>query len=326
MACLLAFLSCWILWHTGRYGLLRLLGKLARAITRSAVVYKNTFLPKHSPHIVICFVQLESVLKSLFAMALAKLILTDFDRLTNTQIDEEEMWGLLKPLSKDSAYQRMISNITLLRTCGAITDGPYPMNAVSGFPLSAQDRVHWPELKNPVDIAGDMQNVALLIWGSPHPTASSAAPVLHGSTHKSETYKAEAFESMAWLCSGTTIMVFANKYDVEFYQPQHTKFDTKPLNRFLLCGRMFSRDYVSMASGNGMRFAVPDVDKDCLMVAMLVAPQHMKHIVYRNDAIDFGATCLSILGDMADCERAIALGIYDASLEREIYLASVESL
>ena len=79
-----------------------------------------------------------------------------------------------------------------------------------------------------------------------------------------------------------------------------------------------------MASGNGMRFAVPNVDKDCLMVAMLVAPEHMKHIMYHNNAIDFGATCLSILGDMADCERAVALGTYDASLEREIYLASIQ--
>ena len=42
---------------------------------------------------------IESVLKSLFAMALAKLILTDFDRLKDTAIDEKEMWGLLKPLS-----------------------------------------------------------------------------------------------------------------------------------------------------------------------------------------------------------------------------------
>ena len=257
-------------------------------------------------------------------MALAKLILTDFDRLKDTAIDEKEMWGLQKPLSKESAYQHMISNIALLGACGAITDGPYPMNAVSGFPLSAQDRIDWPELKNPRDIAGGIQNVKLLIWGSPHPAASSGAGVLHGSNHKSETDKAEAFESMAWLCSGTTIMVFANKYDVEFWQPQHTKFHTKPLNRFLLCGRMFSRDYVSMASGNGMRFAVPDVDKDCLMVAMLVAPEHMKHIMYHNNAIDFGATCLSILGGMADCERAVALGIYDASLEREIYLASIQ--
>ena len=99
------------------------------------------------------------------------------------------------------------------------------------------------------------------------------------------------------------------KHNVEFYQPQHTMFATKPRNRFLLCGQMYSREYVSMASGNGMRFAVPDVDKDCLMVAMLAAPEHMKHIVYRNDAIDFGAACLSILGDMTDCERAIALGI-----------------
>ena len=34
---------------------------------------------------------------------------------------------------------------------------------------------------DPADIAGDIQNVALLIWGSPHPAASSAARVLHGS-------------------------------------------------------------------------------------------------------------------------------------------------
>lgn len=243
----------------------------------------------------------ESVLKSLLAMALAKLILTDLDRLKDTQIDEKQMWGSQKPVSTESGYKRMMHNIGQLRECGAETDGHHPFNAVSGFPINEQDKIKRSELNSPADIAGGMQNVALLIWGSPHPNPSSDACDIHGSNCVSATYKAQAFWSMAWLCSGTALMVFADKYNVEFYKPQHTVFDTKPRNRFLLCGQMYSRQYVSMASGNGMRFAVPDVDKDCLMVAVLTAPKHMKHIVYRNDAIDLGATCLSILGEMADC-------------------------
>ena len=257
-------------------------------------------------------------------MALRNLVLTDFDRLIETEVDEKEMWDSQNPLSAESAYEYMRSNIALLRRCGAQTDGNQPINAVSGFVINEQDKVDRPELKNPADIVGGAQNVALLIWGSPHPNPSSSVACSHGSRCGSSDYKTQAFESMAWLCAGSVIMVFGDKYDVEFYQPQHNQFDDKPQNRFLLSGRMYSREYVSMASGNGMRFAVPDVDQDCLMVAMLVTPEHMKRIVYHNDAIDFGATCLAILNHMADHERAVALGTYDASLEREIYLASRE--
>ena len=263
------------------------------------------------------------VARKALAMALTKLILTDFDRLRDTPVDRTEMWGSLAPLSEDTAYERMVRNVALLRACFS-ADGHLPLNMVSGFPISEEDRRGLPELKSPADIAGGLQNVALLVWGSPHPNPSSSLGSIHGSASVSADYKTQAFEPMAWLSSGTSIMVFPCKYDVELYQPQHNKFDRKPQNRFLLCGRMYSREYVPMASGNGLRFAVPDVDNDHLMIAMLVPPRHLKHIAYRDGAVDFGATCLSILGEMDGAERAVSLGVYDASLEREIYLASQE--
>ena len=43
------------------------------------------------------------------------------------------------------------------------------MNAMSEFPFDEQDNVKRLELNNPADIAGGIQNVALLIWISSHP-------------------------------------------------------------------------------------------------------------------------------------------------------------
>ena len=80
-----------------------------------------------------------------------------------------------------------------------------------------------------------------------------------------------------------------------------------------------------MASGNGKRWTVPDVDKDNLMIAMLVLPKHMELTRFRDDGrIDLGATCLAIIDGMVADECAISLGCYDASLEFEVYLALEE--
>ena len=79
-------------------------------------------------------------LKNALNMALAKLILTDFDRLKDIEVDEEEVWGSQKHLSAESAYKRMLRNVAQLRECGAITDGCCPINVVSGFPINQEDK------------------------------------------------------------------------------------------------------------------------------------------------------------------------------------------
>ena len=84
---------------------------------------------------------------------------------------------------------------------------------------------------------------------------------------------------------------------------------------------MYSRAYVPMASSNGMRFTVPGAEDNDIMVAMLVSPKHMRHVVYYNDAIDVGKTCVSIMASMANDDIAVALGVYDLSLEMEMYLS-----
>ena len=82
-----------------------------------------------------------------------------------------------------------------------------------------------------------------------------------------------------------------------------------------------------MASSRGLRYTVPNSSKEEVMIAMLVAPEHMTHVVVCDGGrIDFGQTCASIMGTMADNEIAVALGCYDMSLEKEIYLATSESL
>ena len=81
-----------------------------------------------------------------------------------------------------------------------------------------------------------------------------------------------------------------------------------------------------MASVNGMRFIVPNSSQARTMISMLVAPNHMEHIVYRNESIDFGATCLAIMNAMTGDESAVALGVYDLSFEKEILLALNERL
>eukprot|EP00973_Karenia_brevis_P015259 2086245-Karenia_brevis.AAC.1 len=125
---------------------------------------------------------------------------------------------------------------------------------------------------------------------------------------------------MAWLCpTGTVIMTFPRKYRVEFYQP---RYDATATNRTLVVGQMYSRKYIPMASGNGMRFAVPGASDDIVMVAMLVQPQHCQYIVHRNDAIDVGATALAIMRSLnKSTEVGAALGVYDCSLEMELVLA-----
>ena len=244
---------------------------------------------------------------------------TDYDHLVNGTINTSETWYGQTPLTEDSAFSRMCINTKHLIACGAFSDSGMPFNRVSGFGVSADDRANDTFLKNPSDLAPN-KTLKLLMWGSPHPNASSSDCDIHGSGSISDKYKTEAFESMAWLClTGTVIMTFHRKYRVEFYQPQ---YDTTAANRTLVVGQMYSREYIPMASGNGMRFAVPNAGDDIVMVAMLVPLQHFQHIVHRNDAIDVGATALAIMRSLnKSTEFGAALGVYDCSLEMELVLA-----
>lgn len=255
---------------------------------------------------------------------MSKLILTDFGRLTDATVNKNELWGELKPISADSAYARLTSNMKKLTEHGARGESVggklvLPINRISGFPIGGDDRLKFPNLKGPGEVEGDAsKSLKLLIWGAPHPNASSSNSDIHGSMVTAADYKTQAFESMAWLCStGTVIMTFPQKYLVEFYQP----LQVNAAKRFLLCGKMFSRHYVPMASGNGMRFNVPEADAEDIVIALLLQPEYMDRVVRHGDEIDFGKTVLGILGSLSDKEYAVALGVYDASLEMELVYA-----
>ena len=81
---------------------------------------------------------------------------------------------------------------------------------------------------------------------------------------------------MAWLCPNATVMMAVpQKYLVEFYQP----LQEGATNRVLMCGKMYSRHYIPMASGNGMRFVVAGSDSDNIIIAMLMLPEHRQLLV-----------------------------------------------
>ena len=265
------------------------------------------------------------------AGALSKLYLTDLHRLMPVAVDHTESKdgdnGAIRwrPLSgTETAYARMISNVERLARMGAVTDNGLPFDQVTGFPITKKDRINMPGVRTPKEVIGATGGkVKLLMWGSPHPQPSSAVGASHGMKSKCEKGKTGAFEAMSWACDGTSIMTFSAKYNVEFLQPQHCYFEETPRNRLLMVGRMHAEEYVPMASGNGLRYTVPDADIGDTMIAMLVAPEHLPYLVFNCNGgkIHFGQTCASIIAVLKDDEFAVALGVYDLSLEMEIYLA-----
>jgi hypothetical protein len=250
-------------------------------------------------------------------MALSKLFITDFDRLKERFVDKDEKCCDATPLSEDTAYERMLANGLVMTSHGANCDGVNPINMVSGFTSQDADLTTFPDLKTPSELSpGGMKGLKFLMWGSPHPRASSDESKCHGCSSISAEYKTNAFESMAWLAPmGSVFMMFLSKFRVELYQPRHHPDAT---SRLLMCGKMFSRNYIPMASGNGMRFTIPDADIQEVMVAMLLIPEHIQHLTMVGENIDFGTTALKIIRSLAGVEFGVALGVYDLSLEMEL--------
>jgi len=243
------------------------------------------------------------------------LFLTDIAVLV-MKSDEE----LVASQGAESAHAVMLQNCRFLKSYGAqVDDNDIPYRNVSGFPKKTGD----PEaLQTPTEFVGANSSVALLLWGSPHKHPSDDGPMVHGpSSHVGNgTWKTQAFESMAWLApDGFVAMTFSSKYMVELYQPQH---DDDAHNRVLLSTRLLFRQYVPMQSSPLRR--VPITDTTNVMGAFLVPYRFMTCLDWRGDALDFGSTMLRVLTALRGTEKAVALGVYDCSLEKEIGLACAE--
>ena len=166
---------------------------------------------------------------------LSQLYLTDFDRLkARSDVDRSEMWEGRSPLSADeTAYERMVCNAKVLVDLGAQAEMGEPFNRVTGWEICDGDEERLSGLRSPASLqGGDPNKLQLLFWGSPHPNASANWSETYGPSPDSQ-YKCEAFESMAWKCSGTVMMTFPAKYNVEFLQPLHHFFDERPADRIL---------------------------------------------------------------------------------------------
>lgn len=262
------------------------------------------------------------------AAALEKLYLTDFGGLmpSNVCVNSDAWLGLAPISHEETAFQRLVENAERLSRLGAKgereEDFYLPANFVSGFPIVEGDEKIFPGIRSPSEL-DKTKTLSLLMWGSPHPNSSSSVSDWHGASCVSSEYKTQAFESMAWLCpSGVVAMPFPRKYQVEFYQPMH---DENSQNRVLIVAKMYSRKYVPMSSGAGLRWSVPDVTKEDVMIAMLVPPRLMRHVVWMEEgAVDFGKTVLNFLSALPTNEFGAALGVYDCSLEMELVLALEE--
>ena len=82
-------------------------------------------------------------------MALARLHLTDYDRLVRSYPHRTENWNGISPVSRDTAFERMVFNLNLMKREGAVTDGDFPINRVSGYEVTPEEKKEQPELKNP---------------------------------------------------------------------------------------------------------------------------------------------------------------------------------
>ena len=249
------------------------------------------------------------------AMALSKLVLSDFSVLCQPASVPEGSWDGRQPLDvKMTAFEHMLGNLESLMRLGALTTHEgLPYEKVSGFEKTEGDD---PEVLNPSDIFPH-KTLRLLFWGAPHPNPSKCNGSHHGSMATAAKYKTEAFESMAWLCpTGLVAMTFPAKYKVEFYHPRN---DTTATARILICTNMSARSYVPMASSNGLRYRIPQADVEDTMVSMLVPPA-MWHCVTFDEAgcLIFGQTLRKALATLDDDEFGCALGVYDCSLEAEL--------
>ena len=133
---------------------------------------------------------------------------------------------------------------------------------------------------------------------------------MHGSQANSQDAKTNAFASMSWLCpTGVVVMTFPDKYKVEFYSTS---------DRILIVGGMYSREYIPMMSGNDRRYTIIEAEIGTTVVAILTLAEHIEAITWNKGRIDFGATMREMLNRLGGDEYAVALGVYDCSLEIEL--------
>lgn len=252
-------------------------------------------------------------------LPLSKLFVTDFDRLTHIMANDmdPEYTTPVGKLGSMSAFEVLMGNASVLGELGCqLAEDGGPFNAVSGFAKQEADSA---DVQVPEDIIPAGTKVGMLLWGSPHPNPSACTGQYHGSHDTGADYKTQAFESMAWLAPEAFIaMPFPEKYRVEFYQPLHHK---SAVARTLVVTRIHVQQYVPMCSSNGYRYSIYGVDKDSIMVAMLVPPRYLSCLSFKEGALDLGMTILNVLLVMPADERGVALGCYDLSCEMEIYLA-----
>ena len=170
---------------------------------------------------------------------------------------------------------------------------------------------------NPEDLV-EGGTLRLLWWGAPHPNPSTGSACRHGGRATGVLAKNHALEAITWLCpSGTVAMPFPDKYPVALWQPR-TSNETS--EKTLICGRMLTRHYVPMMSGNGRLYAISNADGNNTMIAMQVAPTHLKCITWVDQYLDFSTTMKKIMATFQEEGYAVALGVYDCPLEMELLL------
>ena len=258
-------------------------------------------------------------------MSLSKLWITDLEVIVDPRELEEEDREIIRrseerwhypPLhEEETAFQRMQDNVRLLRADGARTNGDAPIEGVSGFDVNEEP--DHPDIINSAMLS-PTGTLRLLWWGSPHPNPSSGGRLRHGTRITGVVCKNHAFEAMQWLCPhGTVAMTFPDRYPVELLQPRSLCEDSE---KTLYCGRMYTRSYVPMTSGSGRRYTIGGADRSNTMLAMQVAPMHLDCVSRVGNRLDFSTTMKKIMATFEETDFAVALGVYDCSLEVELLL------
>ena len=213
------------------------------------------------------------------------------------------------------AYDRMLRNLALLRENGARTQNGFPFEKVSGYPKEGD--LGGGEVINPAELVPEGR-LRLLWWGAPHPQPSSGRNYRHGGGAKGPTAKENAFEAMTYLCpEGTVAMTFPDKYSISLWQPRTWDENSE---KTLICCRMRTRGYVPMTSSRGRRFTIPEANEGNTMIALQEAPIHLEFLTWTGQYLDFSATMRKILESFEEQDYAVALGVYDCSLEIELLL------
>ena len=225
----------------------------------------------------------------------------------------------------------MQENLKLLKALGAQTAEDEntcaaPINSISAFsfwwePPPGNFRTV-EDLRRELSVKGC--TIGALIWGSPHRHPSSGAylPQPFGNLNN-HSYKTQSFRSMTLNCDGFVATTFSKKYAVDFRFNASIQHATE---RILICGPAYSRQYTPMISDPNNTSTVTETTKDDIMIAMMVPIIHMEKVKYRKGGkIDIGFTFLEVIRSLPEREVALALGVYDCSLEKEMVLANNET-